>query len=381
MESRSFDAMGSEAWRSKMQDVVVVGAGAAGIGCGVMLQQLGVERLVILDRERTGASFDRWPEEMRFITPSFTSNAFGMLDLNAIAPATSPAFTLKVEHPTGRQYASYLRGVAQHFELPVRRGVDVTRVVALKDRFRLHTSMGTIHTRFVIWAAGEFQYPNLKPFPGAELCLHSSKVIRWADLKGEEHIVIGGYESGADAAIHLSNGGSHVTLIDAGAPWEEKESDPSVALSPYTIERLAAARSIDLVDNKRVRRVVRREGYFEVIAEGDVSWRTKVPPILAAGYTGGLSPVRDLFKWTKGGDVMLTSSDESTSTPGLFVAGPQLRHQRIIFCFIYKFRQRFAVVGREIATRLELPLDALEAYKEAGMLLDDLSCCKAECKC
>lgn len=60
---------------------MVVGTGAAGIGCGVMLRPLGVQNFAILDRERTGATFDRWPKGMRFITPSFTGNAFGLMDL------------------------------------------------------------------------------------------------------------------------------------------------------------------------------------------------------------------------------------------------------------------------------------------------------------
>ncbi|MGB5594667.1 MAG: NAD(P)-binding domain-containing protein, partial [Crocosphaera sp.] len=71
-------------------DVVIVGAGAAGIGCGVVLKDLGIENFVILERHQVGASFSRWPEEMRFITPSFPSHGFGLLDLNAVL--SSPGF-------------------------------------------------------------------------------------------------------------------------------------------------------------------------------------------------------------------------------------------------------------------------------------------------
>ena len=59
-------------------DVVIVGAGAAGIGCGVVLRELGLERFTILERNEVGASFSRWPEEMKFLTPSFPSHGFGM---------------------------------------------------------------------------------------------------------------------------------------------------------------------------------------------------------------------------------------------------------------------------------------------------------------
>ncbi|MGB7085956.1 MAG: NAD(P)-binding domain-containing protein [Phormidesmis sp.] len=100
-------------------DVVIVGAGAAGIGCGVVLKELGLERFAILDRHQVGASFSRWPEEMHFITPSFPSHGFGLLDLNAVTMKMSPAIAFRREHVSGKQYALYLQTAADHFELPI----------------------------------------------------------------------------------------------------------------------------------------------------------------------------------------------------------------------------------------------------------------------
>ena len=93
-------------------DVVIVGAGAAGIGCGVVLKELGLERFAILDRHQVGASFSCWPEEMSLITPSFPSHGFGLLDLNAVTLKTSPAIAFQQEHVTGQQYVLYLQTVA-----------------------------------------------------------------------------------------------------------------------------------------------------------------------------------------------------------------------------------------------------------------------------
>jgi cation diffusion facilitator CzcD-associated flavoprotein CzcO len=193
-------------------DVVIVGAGAAGVGFGVVLHDLGVERFIILERHEIGASFARWPEEMRFITPSFTSNYFGMLDLNAVALDTSPAFTLNREHPRGREYAEYLRVIAGHFQLPVRTGVDVFGLEPLPDDdgFVLQTSQGEVRGRFVVWAGGEFQYPRAHAFPGAEHCLHASAVRSWRELGGDDFVIVGGFESGMDAAFHLTRLGKRV---------------------------------------------------------------------------------------------------------------------------------------------------------------------------
>ncbi|MBW7459064.1 NAD(P)-binding domain-containing protein, partial [Paenibacillus sepulcri] len=171
-------------------DCLIIGAGAAGIGMGCVLKDLGVKRFGILERSEVGASFLMWPKEMRMITPSFTGNAYGMLDLNAVALKTSPAYTLETEHPSGEDYADYLQAVADFRELPIRTGIDVTAVSPVEDGFVLETTQGQLFSRYVIWAAGEFQYPRLDGFEGAEHCYHSSLISEWSGLEGEEFVII-----------------------------------------------------------------------------------------------------------------------------------------------------------------------------------------------
>ena len=175
-------------------DIVIVGAGAAGVGMAHVLKTLGIKRFTMLERHEVGASFLRWPKEMRFISPSFTGNAFGLLDLNAVTRDTSPAYTLETEHPSGRQFAEYLQLIVQEYKLPVKTGVEVLSlrpgVVQPKtarngkqhdetDGFTIETLDGAITARFVIWAAGEFQYPKRDGFPGAELCVHNATITSW----------------------------------------------------------------------------------------------------------------------------------------------------------------------------------------------------------
>lgn len=114
-------------------DIVIVGAGPAGVGCGIVLKELGIENFTILERHQVGASFILWPEKMRFITPSFPSHGFGLLDLNAITRKTSPALAFGQEHLTGQQYAVYLKTVADYFELPVQTETEVKEVTPLSE--------------------------------------------------------------------------------------------------------------------------------------------------------------------------------------------------------------------------------------------------------
>jgi thioredoxin reductase len=365
-------------------DVIVVGAGASGIGVGAVLKDLGLENFAILERYQIGESFRRWPQEMNFITPSFPSHGFGHLDLNAIARKTSPAIGFRREHLTGKQYAQYLEKVADYFQIPVYTGVEVQKIEALPQcrGFLVHVPDGILKTQFLIWAAGEFQYPNLTPFPGADLCLHNSQIQSWTHLEGDEFIVIGGYESGMDAASNLVALGKRVKVLDRTGIWANPDTDPSISLSPYTLQRIELCYStgrLELIGNAAIEEVKTVPGGYAVYSEYN-KWISPTQPILCTGFEGSLKQIAHLFNWSEG-YAGLTEEDESTLTPGLFVVGPSVRHGNVIFCFIYKFRQRFAVVANAIAHRLGIDTTPLEVYRQEGMFLNDLSCCDNDCLC
>ncbi len=90
-----------------------------------------------------------------------------------------------------------------------------------------------------------------------------------------------------------------------------------------------------------------REAGFSVHAEDGRVFATANAPILGTGFLrgGGAQLIRPCFDWTPDGRPVLSAHDESTLMPGLFLAGPQVRQDRRIYCFIYKFRQRFDSVA------------------------------------
>jgi len=311
-------------------DVVIVGAGPAGIGVGILLQKLGIS-YVLLEKTSIGASFKNWPKETRFISPSFTGNFFKMPDLNAVTPDTSPAFDLLTEHPTGEEYAIYLEQVSKFFDLLISTGVEVKSIEDKNGGFFLDTNRGMYASSFVIWAAGEYQYPKTNSFKGDHRCMHYSEVDSFSDILGANSVVIGAYESGFDAAINLAKIGKKVTLIDNSNYLELIKSDSSYSLSPFTRDRMKEA--LDDIE------------YFE-------ETRVKEVKFLNAKF-------------------IVTPNKEE--------------HGAALFCFIYKYRQRFAVVVEEIAKRNEIPLgkieEVLKEYKNNNFYLTDLSCCDDECVC
>ena len=138
---------------------------------------------------------------------------------------------------------------------------------------------------------------------------------------------------------------------------------------------------VELFPYTSVESVNRTDTAYEVIAQDGQRFKTSTQPILASGFAGSHKLVEHLFEQREDGFPLLNEHDESTIAPGLFLCGPAVRHGGQVFCFIYKYRQRFAVVAKAIATSLGLPAEELETYRSWGMYLDDLSCCGEECVC
>lgn len=369
-------------------DVLIVGAGPAGIGMALALDKVSGLQYGVLESDRIGESFRRWPAQTRLITPSFHSNPFGLADLNAVSEASSPAIFAGAEHLSGQQYADYLSFVADAHELPIACGCKVLEATAESGGgFRLLTERGTLRTRFLIWATGEYLFPDLNPFPGAQWCLHYARIADWQALAPGHYTVIGGYESGVDAAVNLLGLGHTVRLLARRPTWDLPEVyDPSQALSPCTRERLREIESsgrLEIVFGADVVAVSQAAGGgYRIHAADGRHWDTRVPPILGTGFVkgGGARQIAALWDWNDEGRIALSALDESARSPGLFLVGPQVRHDQRIYCFIYKFRQRFALIARQIAQRLELDAAALEEPGGAWGPFGNSECCEG-CEC
>lgn len=368
--------------------VIIVGAGPAGIGIAMALRQCGIEDYLILDARAPGAAFTAWPPTMHMITPSFFSNPFNLPDLNAVDPHTSPADFLRLQHPSGRNYALYLQAIVSDFSLPVRTGVKVTSLAKNQTNFLLETSAGDFSATMVVWAAGQFFYPKSLDIPGSKTAIHTSSITDWAALHGEEITIIGGCESGFDAAINLAQLGRDIRLLSRGEPWATDSPDPSRSLSPRTLERIRTLREapdagrVDLIKNADIRRIEKHDTYWILYDQDHIPMVCHSQPLLANGFHGSLSLIAHHFHIENGHPIFSEACDESTLTPGLFYAGPELKHRDSLFCFIYKFRSRFGLVAREIATRLGITNadELLHPYRAAGFMNDDLDCCTT-CQC
>ncbi len=366
-------------------DVIVVGAGAAGIGIALMLQKIPGLSFTVLESGSIGESFRRWPKQTRFITPSFHSNPYGLVDLNAIEEQSSPALFCQSEHPCGEHYAEYLKAVVSNEYLPVVQHCRVDNVLKEnRDNFVLETQQGVFRSQYLIWATGEFQFPDLAPFPGAEQAIHYANISDWSDFNDEAYTVIGGYESAIDASINLLASGHHVHILMKESDWNKQNSDPSKTLSPYSLDRfneVIQSERLTITFDANIQSIKKTADTYIMSSEDGREWSSNTAPILATGFLsgGGAKQIAHLWEWDEDERILLTEADESTCTPGLFLVGPQVRHDEQLYCFIYKFRQRFTQLTELLALCLSLDSSALNASNPWAGQCDEEQC--GDCAC
>ena len=164
---------------SRRFDVVVIGAGQAGLSMAYYLKQLGLNFVVLDERERVGDIWrSRW-DSLRLFTPAKHDALPGMR-----FPAPS------YDYPTGHQVADYLESYAGQMNLPVRTGVKVDGLWPANDSqsgFVVTAGNQRFETQQVVVATGTQDRPRIPAF-AAELDprieqLHSSQYLRPSQLK------------------------------------------------------------------------------------------------------------------------------------------------------------------------------------------------------
>lgn len=368
-------------------NVVIVGAGPAGVGIASMLSETDID-YVVLEKHNVGSSFLDWPENMEMITPSFPSNAFGQMDLNSIASLTSPAFTFKKEHLSGKEYAKYLNKVEILNKINIETNTEVKNVKKANNGWMIETNKEKLICKYLVWAAGEFQNPKIEGIKGIEHCIHSSAVKEPHNLDGDDFIIIGGYESGAQMAIEMVKNNKNVTLINPTKVDEVDTSDPSKVLSPYTLNKF-----IEIKNSKNFSEVIgiaesvtKDVNYFSVQLEDKTIFKSIQPPVCATGFSLVQKPIEQLISSRDDGFPLLKEeTDEFYNQDNIYLAGPSVRHDSHIFCFIYKFRQRFGVIVEDILDKEMYNINDIVSlvnnWKQNGLYLSDLSCCDQECVC
>jgi TrwC relaxase/AAA domain/Pyridine nucleotide-disulphide oxidoreductase len=138
-------------------DVLVVGAGQAGLAAGLAVRQTGLRFLIMDAGDQPGGSWPHFYESLTLFSPARFSTLPGLRFPGRLGG-----------YPTRDDMARYLSDFATHFELPVRTRARVLDTSWDGEAFELTLADGDLLTaRAVIAASGGFGRPVIPELPGA----------------------------------------------------------------------------------------------------------------------------------------------------------------------------------------------------------------------
>jgi putative flavoprotein involved in K+ transport len=187
-------------------EVLVVGAGQAGIAMSEHLGAQGIPHLVV-ERDRIAERWRSWRWDSLVANGPAWHDRFPGLEFDV----DPDGFAGKEE------VADYLVAYADKVDAPIRTGVEVSSVRKIDGRagFRVETSDGSIDARFVVAATGAFQKPVIPPLVPETAGLHqlhSSDYHNPQQLPEGGVLVIGAGSSGVQIADELRQAGRDVHL-------------------------------------------------------------------------------------------------------------------------------------------------------------------------
>jgi putative flavoprotein involved in K+ transport len=187
------------------RDIVVIGAGQAGLALGHHLAAQGRDFVVLEAASRVGEAWrSRW-DSLRLFTTARYSALPGMR-----FPAPEDSF------PTKAEMADYLEHYAARFALPVRLDTRVARVERHGERYSLDLGGRRVTAGHVVVATGPFQHPARPAFAGGlgrDIAqLHSRDYRAPGQLPDGDVLVVGAGNSGAEIAVELARSGRRVWL-------------------------------------------------------------------------------------------------------------------------------------------------------------------------
>ena len=300
--------------RKRTYDLVVVGAGPAGLGAAVYGASEGLSTLVLESTALGGQAG----------TSSRIENYLGF-------PAGLSGFELASRALIQADKFGTQTAVPQEAESVNREGYD----------YRIGLSeAGEVVARSVIAASGaryrRLDLPGLERFEGVSVH-YAATQAEAQPFEGEEVAVVGGGNSAGQAALFLAGRARRVYLLVRG-------HDLGKGMSSYLVDRVADAENVALLANTEVRELVGEDRLEGVVVEDNRSgarWTLGAKALFvfvgAEANTGWLRGAveldergfvltgRELSLSSLGGDAWQELSREpyllETSLPGVFAAG------------------------------------------------------------
>lgn len=268
-------------------DIVVIGAGQAGLSAAYHLKKEGIvpgRGFVVLDDEfgPGGAWQHRWD--------SLTlSNVNGINDLPGMGFADA-VNTSDKELQANIAIPKYYEQYEKAFELPVIRPIRVSEVIERNGRFIMRTNGVQFSARGLINATGTWKTPNCPRYPGWEKFrgrqLHTGEYKNAREFIGKHVIIIGGGISAVQLLGEVSEVTQTTWVARRSPDFRKYEFSPELGreavamvekrvregLPPKSVVSVTGLPVTPAIEGMLSKGILDRKPMFEEITETGVRW-------------------------------------------------------------------------------------------------------------
>lgn len=213
--------------------ILVIGAGAAGLATAAELGRLGVDAVVLERGDGPGAAWRARYDGLHLHTIRSLSGLPG-----APIPRSAGRWLSRDD------YARYLESYARSSGLGIRTGIDVTRIDRTDGGWQVHTTHEAFDAEVVVVATGMSRVPVLPDWPGrssfGKELIHSADYRNPGPYRGRDVLVVGTGNSGAEIATQLADGGASRVRLSVRTPPQIARRDRAGV--PAQVLGLALAR-------------------------------------------------------------------------------------------------------------------------------------------
>ena len=205
-----------------MIDLLIIGAGPAGISAAYEAKKLGLQYLVI-EKGLIGNTIYNYPVGLTVFS---TTNELEFKE-GDLKPAR--------EKPTREELLSYYVRFVLDNDLNVRRKKRFEKVEQIgENHFKVISDKGEYEARNVLFAHGAMDYPRKLGVKGEDLPKvhdHFRETYPWVKKKA---LIVGGGNSAGEAALFLADEGAFATLAIFRDDWEN--DDPKQGCIKYWVK-------------------------------------------------------------------------------------------------------------------------------------------------
>ncbi|GAC13380.1 alkyl hydroperoxide reductase subunit F [Aliiglaciecola lipolytica] len=280
---------GDESEALPIQDVTVIGGGPAGVSAAIYAARKGLNVTMIADR--IGGQ---------------VKDTVGIENL------------ISVPKTTGTELTGNLLAHLNDYEVTIKEFLRVDKIEKGKTK-KVHLSSGeVIETKSLIVATGakwrELGVPGEKENIGSGVayCPHCDGPF----FKGKDVAVIGGGNSGIEAALDLAGMVNHVTVF---------EFLPELKADKVLVKKAEANSKITIIKHAATKQIIAENGKvvaleYEDRTSGEVKQQSLAGVFVQIGLVPNSAFLNDVVELSKFGEVIIDQKC-ATSEPGIFAAG------------------------------------------------------------